>query len=196
MDFLAAVCLRSLFSCWPSSRAAPSLRRVSRSVVFDSLGPPPRLLCPWGSPGKKTGVGGHFLLQGKALGSCLQFLPHGPCVYVTTWLLVPSLTRTVSAAAPCHFLQGQHRWSPFRLTQSYFDYGLRGLMSSTVIGSAHSLGGVDDIGCTHVMCGNRGGKVVGILGSLLYFCISWMENENRKCYRSLMGLVTTSTLPV
>ena len=69
-------------------------------------------------------------------------------------------------------------------------------MSSTVIGSAHSLGGVDDIGCTHVLCGNKGGKGVGILESLLYFCASWMENENRKWYRSLMGLVTTSTLRV
>ena len=26
---------------------------------------PPRLLCPWNSPGKNTGVGCHFLLQGK-----------------------------------------------------------------------------------------------------------------------------------
>ena len=26
---------------------------------------PARLLCPWGSPGKNTGVGCHFLLQGS-----------------------------------------------------------------------------------------------------------------------------------
>jgi len=25
---------------------------------------PARLLCPWDSPGKNTGMGGHFLLQG------------------------------------------------------------------------------------------------------------------------------------
>ena len=35
--------------------------------MSDSLGPPPlwatRLLCPWDSPGKKTGVGSHSLLQ-------------------------------------------------------------------------------------------------------------------------------------
>ena len=41
---------------------------VSRSVVSDSLPPhglqPTRLLCPWDSPGKSTGVGCHFLLQG------------------------------------------------------------------------------------------------------------------------------------
>ena len=37
----------------------------SRSVVSDSLQPPglqpARLLCPWDSPGKNTGVGFHFL---------------------------------------------------------------------------------------------------------------------------------------
>ena len=38
------------------------------SVVSDSLRHyglyPARLLCPWDSPGKNTGVGGHALLQG------------------------------------------------------------------------------------------------------------------------------------
>ena len=37
------------------------------SVVSNSLRPygpwPARLLCPWGSPGKNTGVGCHFLLH-------------------------------------------------------------------------------------------------------------------------------------
>ena len=41
---------------------------VSRSVIPDSLRPhglqPTRLLCPWDFPGKDTGVGCHFLLQG------------------------------------------------------------------------------------------------------------------------------------
>ena len=41
----------------------------NRSVVSDSLGipmdgSPPRLLCPWDSPGKNTGVGCHALPQG------------------------------------------------------------------------------------------------------------------------------------
>ena len=40
----------------------------SRSVVSDSWQPhglsPTRLLCPWDSLGKSTGVGCHFLLQG------------------------------------------------------------------------------------------------------------------------------------
>ena len=37
---------------------------VSLSVVSDSLRPhePTRLLCPWNSPGKNTGVGGHSFL--------------------------------------------------------------------------------------------------------------------------------------
>ena len=41
--------------------------RQVASVVSDSVRPhglqPTRLLCPWDYPGKKTGVGCHFLLQ-------------------------------------------------------------------------------------------------------------------------------------
>ena len=41
---------------------------ISCSVMSDSLRPhglqPSRFLCPWNSPGKNTGVGCHFLLQG------------------------------------------------------------------------------------------------------------------------------------
>ena len=41
---------------------------VSHSVVSDSLQvhglQPAKLLCPWNSPGKNTGVGCYFLLQG------------------------------------------------------------------------------------------------------------------------------------
>ena len=41
---------------------------LSHSVMSDSLRPhgrqPARLLCPWDSPGKNTGVGCHALLQG------------------------------------------------------------------------------------------------------------------------------------
>ena len=40
---------------------------LTHAVVFDSLQPhgllPTRLLCPWASPGKNTGVGCHALLQ-------------------------------------------------------------------------------------------------------------------------------------
>ena len=43
-----------------------SMLVLSRSFVSDSRDPMEctRLLCPWGSPGKDTGVGCHFLLQG------------------------------------------------------------------------------------------------------------------------------------
>ena len=50
------------------TRTIHTLHTLSRSVVYDSLRPhvlqPTRLLCPWDSPGKNTGVGCHFLLQG------------------------------------------------------------------------------------------------------------------------------------
>ena len=42
--------------------------KVSHTVMSDSLSShglkPSLLLCPWNSPGKSTGVGCHFLLQG------------------------------------------------------------------------------------------------------------------------------------
>ena len=57
---------------------------ISCSVVSDSFRPhglwPTLLLCPWDSPGRKTGVGYHFLLQGifSAKGSnhisCVSFI--------------------------------------------------------------------------------------------------------------------------
>ena len=54
------------------------------SVMSNSLQPygpqPTRFLCPWNSPGKNTGVGCHFLLQGIFLTQesnlCLLHLLH------------------------------------------------------------------------------------------------------------------------
>ena len=50
-----------------TTRKTMLLLLLSRSVVSDSVQPhwqqPSRLLCPWDSPGKNTGVGCHFLLQ-------------------------------------------------------------------------------------------------------------------------------------
>ena len=41
---------------------------LSHAVMYESLGPyglqPARLICPWNVPGKNTGVGCSFLLQG------------------------------------------------------------------------------------------------------------------------------------
>ena len=48
-----------------------------RALIHVQLfGTPARLLCPWNSPGKNTGVGCHFLLQGIFLtqGSYLHLL--------------------------------------------------------------------------------------------------------------------------
>ena len=53
---------------WLDREEAPSVS-VSCSVVPDSLRPhglqPTSFLCPWDFPGKDTGVGCHFLLQGE-----------------------------------------------------------------------------------------------------------------------------------
>ena len=58
---------------------------------------PPRLLCPWGFPGKHTGVGCHFLLQGifltQGLNLHLLCLPHqqvGSSPLVWTQSFMPS----------------------------------------------------------------------------------------------------------
>ena len=62
---------------------------VSRSVMFNSLWPcglkPTRLLHPWDFPGKNTGVGCHFLLQGIFLtqGSNPSLLQ---CKQIIYWL--------------------------------------------------------------------------------------------------------------
>ena len=60
-----------LSSIWWELLAAEKLRKVKVLVTQfcpDCLRPhepqPTRLLCPWDSPGKHTGVGCHFLLQG------------------------------------------------------------------------------------------------------------------------------------
>ena len=51
-----------------SSRAWYMLIRFSRVQLFATHGlQPARVLCPWDSPGKNTGVGCHFLLQGILL---------------------------------------------------------------------------------------------------------------------------------
>ena len=70
---------------WLHTRIRDLLKKesesASHSVLSDSLQPhgllPTRLLCPWSSPGKNTGVSSHSLLQGIFLtqGSNLD-LPH------------------------------------------------------------------------------------------------------------------------
>ena len=59
---------------------------------------PTRLLCPWDSPGKYTGVGCYFLLQGifltQGLNPCLLCLPDCRCILylLNHWGLLIGLT--------------------------------------------------------------------------------------------------------
>ena len=61
------------------------LHVLSHSVMFDSLRShglqPGRLLCPWNFPGKNTGAGCHFLLQGI-------FLTQGSNSCISRWILL------------------------------------------------------------------------------------------------------------
>ena len=70
----------------------PTCAVLSHSVVSDSLRTPglypARLLCPWDSPGKNTGVGCHALLQGifptPGLNPCFLYLllwPNGTVIF-------------------------------------------------------------------------------------------------------------------
>ena len=73
--------------CWQIKLTQLRLVCMSCSVVSNSLHPhglqPARLLCSWDSPGKTTGVGCHFLLQGIFLtqGMNLSILYHRWILY-------------------------------------------------------------------------------------------------------------------
>ena len=66
-SFLVTNILKVILPLWERSRVNNYPVCVSCLVVFNSLQPhgiqPARLLCPWSSPGKNTGVGCHLLLQ-------------------------------------------------------------------------------------------------------------------------------------
>ena len=81
--------------------------------MSDSLWPhgPSRLLCPWGSPSKNTGVGCHFLLQGSsqisdlACVSCIgrQILYHwATSFYFCVWVIksCPTLCNPMDCSTP------------------------------------------------------------------------------------------------
>ena len=100
---LKPICIYSWWYLYSSCNASPthflffwqSATSVSQSVLvaqsfltlcdpMDLMEPPARLLCPWDSPGKNTGVGCHFLLQGifltqwsnQGLLHCVKILYH------------------------------------------------------------------------------------------------------------------------
>ena len=56
---------------------------------------PPRLLCPWDFPGKSTGVGCHFLLQGNLLNSGIE--PGSPALQADTLPSKPPRIYTCSS---------------------------------------------------------------------------------------------------
>ena len=87
---------------------------ISRSVMSDSLWLHglwlARLLCPWNSPGKNTGVGSHFLLQGVYL---IQGLNTG---FLHCWKILYHLNHHVSphSCHKCHlFLLFTNDWLVF-----------------------------------------------------------------------------------
>ena len=77
--------------------------KVSHSVMSDSfrphgrMSPPARLLCSWDSPGKNTGVGCHFLLQGN--------LPHPGIEPGSSALETDSLPSELSGSPQNHVKQ-------------------------------------------------------------------------------------------
>ena len=127
---------------------------VSHSVICKCLQPhglyPARLLCPWDSPGKNTGVVCHFLLQRGTQGS--------PNPEIETWLptLQPdSLLSETPGCRSCqisfhgscpslrsvkpHTMTGCHLWEPMEAswrTMFYKNLILAPIRGSPTMGEA------------------------------------------------------------
>ena len=94
---------------WHSIYAAAAAKLPqSCPILCDPRGQPTRLLCPWDSPGKNTGVGCHFLLQrmkvkseSEVTQSCPTQRPHG---LEPTRLLHPWDFPGKSTGVGCHCL--------------------------------------------------------------------------------------------
>ena len=80
---------------------------VSCSVLSDSFWLrelyPTSLLCPWDSPGKNTGVGSHFLLQGNLPDSGID--PGSPSMQADSLLTAPP-GKPYNKSKRCLILQG------------------------------------------------------------------------------------------
>ena len=84
---------------------------MSNSFVTPWTVAPPRLLCPWDFPGKNTGIGCHFLLQGFFLTqgsnqclhvSCIEgrfFTTEPPGKLIFVFLCLISLSMNLSQVA-------------------------------------------------------------------------------------------------
>ena len=90
---------------------------VSRSITSDSLWPhglgPTRLLCPWNSLGKNTGVGCHSLLQGILL---TQGSNSGPLALHADFLPSEPLGKPFTRS---HVSRKEKRYSKVVLAQNF-----------------------------------------------------------------------------
>ena len=102
----------------------PTCCCFSRSVVSNSLRPhglqPTRLLCPWDSPGKTTGVGCHSLLQGifPTQGSNPSLLHWQACSLPLSHLESPTWLCLKMTHQRC-VLRNKHVWWTADLTSKY-----------------------------------------------------------------------------
>ena len=105
----------------------PSLTRVHVcSAVSDSL--PARLLCPWDSPGKNTGVGCHALLQGIFLTQGSNLCLCGFCTgrrilyHCATWgspTLTPHRIHVLKSEPQCNVTRRRGLWEVIRLRRGH-----------------------------------------------------------------------------
>ena len=104
---------------------------LSRFSGVDSLLPsglsPASLLCPWDSPGKDTGVGSHFLLQGV-------FLTQGWNLCLLCLLHLQGFLTTSATGNPL-----EHCWSEVQIVQSCptlcdpMDYTVHGILQARIL---------------------------------------------------------------
>ena len=86
------------------------------SVVPDTLWPQglylARLLCPWNSPGKNTGLGGHGLLQGIFRTQGLMRVSHTAGGFFTIWATreAPTLAWVTPMPASSLLDKAMHSW--------------------------------------------------------------------------------------
>ena len=152
---------------------------VSHSVVSDSLQlhgiQSTRLLCPWNSPGKNTGVGCHSLLPGVKghFKSSQTSLEHLKCnIAVLEPLLNPSINSNLFLSPSFHSSQ----WCWHKFCQSYFKNMFRfyGLFSpKDTPKSSCLLSGLFSVFSTYIKQNN-----------LLRLC----QNNSWPCLNPLIGL--------
>ena len=95
---------------WQSLRIILAGRMLSRLVISDSSQPhglqPTRFLCPWSFPGKNTGVGCHFPLQGIFLTNRLN-----PCLLSLLYWWVDSLPLSYQGSSCRRNSWSVHFWN-------------------------------------------------------------------------------------